>query len=50
MTTETYKIKKQREKERKKNPEYTRTVEQLQNIKYAYRKYQKGREGRKTHN
>ena len=50
MTAETYKIEKQREKEReKKKTEYTRTVEQLQNIKYAYRKYQKRREGKKTH-
>lgn len=49
MTAETYKIEKQREKEREKKPEYTRTVEQLQNIKYAYRKYQKRREGKKTH-
>ena len=38
-----------RKRERKKKTEYTRTVEQLQNIKYAYRKYQKRREGKKTH-
>ena len=38
-----------RKREKKKKPEYTRTVEQLQNIKYTYRKYQKRREGKKTH-
>ena len=40
---------KSKDKNRKKKTEYTRTVEQLQNIKYTYRKYQKRREGKKTH-
>ena len=38
-----------RKREKKKKTEYTTTVEQLQNIKYTYRKYQKRREGKKTH-
>ena len=40
---------KAKRKREKKKTEYTRTVEQLQNIKYTYRKYQKRREGKKTH-
>ena len=43
MKTETYKIEEQREKEKKKQS--TRTVEQVQTIKYSYRKYQRRREG-----
>ena len=37
MKTETNKTEKQREKRKKE--QYTRTVEQVQTIKYSYRKY-----------